>query len=41
VSVAAAAAGQLRPYGKTTDALRVVPLAEKALEALDAHPARY
>jgi integrase len=32
--------GELRPYGKTAHALRVVPLAEKALEALDAHPAR-
>jgi integrase len=32
--------GQLRPYGKTTGALRVVPLAKKALEALEAHPAR-
>jgi integrase len=32
--------GQLRTYGKTAHALRVVPLAEKALEALEAHPAR-
>ena len=32
--------GQLRPYGKTTRALRVVPLAEKALDALEDHPAR-
>jgi integrase len=32
--------GQLRPYGKTMSALRVVPLAEKALDALERHPAR-
>lgn len=32
--------GVFRPYGKTASALRVVPLAEKALEALEAHPAR-
>ncbi len=32
--------GQLRAYGKTAHALRVVPLAERALEALEAHPAR-
>ena len=32
--------GQLRPYGKTTRALRVVPLAQRALDALEAHPAR-
>jgi integrase len=32
--------GELRAYGKTAHALRVVPLAEKALEALEAHPAR-
>lgn len=32
--------GELRPYGKTAHALRVVPLAEKALDALEAHPAR-
>lgn len=31
---------ELRTYGKTAHALRVVPLAEKALEALEAHPAR-
>jgi integrase len=32
--------GAVRPYGKTAHALRVVPLAERTLEALDAHPAR-
>jgi integrase len=32
--------GELRPYGKTAHALRIVPLAEKALDALEAHPAR-
>jgi integrase len=32
--------GNLRPYGKTAHALSVVPLAEKALEALEGHPAR-
>jgi integrase len=32
--------GKLRPYGKTPHALRVVPLAQKALEALEDHPAR-
>jgi integrase len=32
--------GQLRPYGKTAHALRVVPLAERALDALEGHPAR-
>ena len=32
--------GNLRPYGKTAGALRVVPLAQRALEALEKHPAR-
>lgn len=32
--------GALRPYGKTPHALRVVPLAQKALEVLAEHPAR-
>jgi integrase len=32
--------GQLRPYGKTTHALRVVPLAQRAVEALEAHRTR-
>jgi integrase len=32
--------GELRPYGKTTGALRVVPLAGRALDALEGHPAR-
>jgi integrase len=32
--------GNVRTYGKTAHALRVVPLAQKALEALEAHPAR-
>jgi integrase len=32
--------GNLRPYGKTAGALRVVPLAQRALDALEAHPAR-
>jgi integrase len=32
--------GNLRHYGKTTGALRVVPLAHRALEALEAHPVR-
>lgn len=31
--------GKLRPYGKTAGALRVVPLAQRALEALEAHRA--
>jgi integrase len=32
--------GELRPYGKTTHALRVVPLAQRAVDALEGHPAR-
>jgi integrase len=32
--------GNLRPYGKTAGALRVVPLAQLALDALEGHPAR-
>jgi hypothetical protein len=32
--------GNLRPYGKTAGALRVVPLAQRAPDALEAHPAR-
>lgn len=32
--------GQIRPYGKTAHALRVVPLAQKALDALADHPVR-
>ncbi len=32
--------GNLRPYGKTAHALRVVPLAQRALDALEGHPAR-
>jgi integrase len=32
--------GSVRSYGKTANALRVVPLAQRALEALEAHPAR-
>lgn len=32
--------GSLRSYGKTERSLRVVPLAQKAQEALEAHPAR-
>jgi integrase len=32
--------GNVRAYGKTAHALRVVPLAQRALEALEAHPAR-
>jgi integrase len=32
--------GNLRTYGETAHALRVVPLAQRALEALEAHPAR-
>lgn len=32
--------GRVRPYGKTAGALRVVPLAQRALDALAEHPAR-
>ena len=32
--------GRLRTYGKTDQSLRVVPLPARALEALEAHPAR-
>jgi integrase len=32
--------GDVRTYGKTEHALRVVPLAQRALDALAAHPAR-
>jgi integrase len=33
--------GRVRPYGKTTNALRVVPLAQRALDALAEHPVRF
>jgi integrase len=32
--------GSVRSYGKTEHSLRLVPLAERTLEALEAHPAR-
>jgi integrase len=32
--------GELRPYGKTRDSIRVVPLVDEALAALDVHPVR-
>jgi integrase len=32
--------GAVRPYGKTVHALRIVPLAQRALDAIEAHPVR-